>query len=121
MRSSHRGFRERTVWDADQLEADLVVRLWDERVMPIECKVSNSSINSVKRLNNDAAAKAEEWIKDFGQTQVVPVAVLSGVYKLHNLENAQSRGLTIYWAHRLDDLVDWIAATNRGRSEKQSQ
>lgn len=27
-------------------KADIVVRLWDQRVMPIECKVSNSYINS---------------------------------------------------------------------------
>lgn len=92
-------------------KADLVVGLWDGRLMPIECKVSNSSINSVKRLNNDAAVKAEVWIRDFGSTQVVPVAVLSGVYKLHNLEEAQRRGLTLYWAHRLGDLVQWVEDT----------
>ena len=39
-------------------KADVVVRLWDERVMPIECEVSNSELNSIKRLTNDAAAKA---------------------------------------------------------------
>ena len=44
-------------------KADVVVGLHDGRVMPIECKVSNSSTNSVKRLNNDAAAKAAEWIR----------------------------------------------------------
>src|SRR3546814_5622550 len=65
----------------------------DRRVMPIECKVSNSSTNSVKRLNNDAAVKAETWRNDFGQNQVVPTAVLGGVYKLHNLLDAQRRGL----------------------------
>ena len=43
----------------------------------------------MKRLNNDAAVKAETWRTDFGTTQVVPAAVLSGVYKLHNLEEAQ--------------------------------
>lgn len=42
-------------------KADVLVGLWDRRVMPIECKVSNSSTNSVKRLNNDAAQKAEVW------------------------------------------------------------
>ncbi len=89
-------------------KADLVVGLWDGRVMPIECKVSNSSLNSVKRLNNDAAVKAEIWRHDFGANQVVPVAVMSGVYKLHNLEEAQQRGLTLYWAHRLTDLGEWI-------------
>jgi hypothetical protein len=40
-------------------KADFLVRLWDYRIMAIECKVSNSATNSVKRLNNDAAAKAE--------------------------------------------------------------
>lgn len=92
-------------------KADLVVGLWDGRIMPIECKVSNSSTNSVKRLNNDAAVKATVWRGDFGALQVVPAAVLSGVYKLHNLEDAQRRGLTIYWAHRLSDLMQWIAGT----------
>ena len=95
-------------------KADLVVGLWDRRVMPIECKVSNSSTNSIKRLNNDAAAKAEAWVDQFGRTQVVPVAVLGGVYKLLNLEQAQDRGLTLYWAHRLGDLTNWIERTRRG-------
>ena len=92
-------------------KADFIVGLWDHRVMAIECKVSNSSTNSVKRLNNDAAAKADDWIRAFGTKQVVPAAVLSGVYKIHNLENAQSRGLTIFWAHSLNHLTEWIEAT----------
>lgn len=92
-------------------KADLVVRLWDSRVLPIECKVSNSSTNSIKRLNNDAAVKAVSWISDFGTRQVVPAAVLSGVFKLKNLRDAQSRGLGIFWAHDLKALTDWIEKT----------
>lgn len=92
-------------------KADLVVRLWDGTLMPIECKVSNSSTNSVKRLNNDAAAKAKTWIAKFGSSQTVPAAVLSGVFKLKNLKDAQDDGLTIFWAHELDRLIDWIATT----------
>lgn len=42
-------------------KADVIVRLNDTRLMPIECKVSNSALNSVKRINNDAAAKAVDW------------------------------------------------------------
>lgn len=61
-------------------KADFIVRLWDNRVMPIECKASNSEINSLKRVNNDAAAKAEAWRDAFGESQVVPVAVISGVF-----------------------------------------
>lgn len=92
-------------------KADIVVRLWDHRVMPIECKVSNSSLNSVKRLNNDAAVKAGTWQRDFGLRQVVPTAVLSGVYDLHNLVDAQERGLTIFWVHNLGPLTQWITQT----------
>jgi len=50
------------------------------------------------------------WIRDFGRRQVVPAAVLSGVFKLHNLEAAQDAGLTLFWAHALDAMVDWIDA-----------
>lgn len=92
-------------------KGDIIVRLWDQRLMPIECKVSNSSTNSVKRLNNDAAVKASSWRTDFGRLQVVPSAVLGGVYKLHNLVDAQARGLTIFWAHDLTPLTEWIAST----------
>jgi hypothetical protein len=92
-------------------KADFVLSLWDRRVMAIECKVSNSSVNSVKRLNNDAAAKAEAWVHDFGAKQMVPAAVLSGVFKLHNLVDAQGRGLALFWAHDLSALVSWIGRT----------
>lgn len=92
-------------------KADFVIGLWDGRTMPLECKVSNSATNSVKRLNNDAAIKAETWRKDFGAVQVVPAAVLSGVYKIHNLEDAQARGLALFWANDLQSLVDWIHKT----------
>ena len=102
--------RETTFGDR---KADFVIGLRDGRTMAIECKVSNSSTNSVKRLNNDATVKAESWRQDFGVKQVVCAAVLSGVYKVHNLENAQSRGLTLFWAHDLQAMVDWIHATGR--------
>jgi hypothetical protein len=92
-------------------KADFVVGLWDHRIMPIECKVSNSSTNSVKRLNNDAAVKATIWYRHFGTRQIVPAAMLSGVYKIHNLENAQSAGLTLFWAHDLAPLITWIHQT----------
>lgn len=95
-------------------KADFVIGLWDGRTMGLECKVSNSSTNSVKRLNNDAAVKAEEWREKFGTAGIVCAAVLSGVYKVRNLENAQARGLTLFWAHDLRSLVRWIDSTKAG-------
>jgi hypothetical protein len=92
-------------------KADVVVRLNDTRLMPIECKVSNSALNSVKRLNNDAAAKAVDWLKTFGTNQVVPTAVISGVFKVNNLMQAQDAGLTLFWAHDLKKLGKFITST----------
>lgn len=92
-------------------KADVVVRLHDTRLMALECKVSNSSTNSVKRLNNDAAVKAEYWLKLFGTSQVVPAAVLSGVFKVMNLEQAQARGISLFWSHDLNKLGVFIEST----------
>lgn len=92
-------------------KADIVIRLWDGRIMPCECKVSNSYTNSVKRLNNDAAVKAETWSKELGSANVVPCAILSGAYKSHNLMDAQNKGLFIFWSHNLKPLIDFINQT----------
>lgn len=92
-------------------KADVPVRLYDGRLMPIECKVSNSSTNSVKRLNNDAAAKAGTWIREFGTNQIVPTAVLAGVFNVGNLLQAQESGLTIFWAHNLTPMQEFIEST----------
>lgn len=95
-------------------KADIVVRLWDGRAMPTECKLSNSYLNSVKRLNNDAAVKAQQWSHDFGSVQTVPAAVLAGVFKLHNLLDAQTRGLVLFWAHNLEPMIRYIESTRPG-------
>ena len=92
-------------------KADIIIGLWDNRTMAIECKVSNSAVNSIKRLNGDAAVKAGVWIKAFGTHQVVPAAVLEGVYDVHNLVDAQSRDLTLFWAHDLAQLIAFVEST----------
>jgi hypothetical protein len=92
-------------------KADLLIGLWDRRIMPVECKVSNSASNSIKRLTNDTAVKAVRWREQFGATQVVPAAVLSGVYPPRHLEGAQAKGLTLFWAHDLGALTTWIEST----------
>lgn len=91
--------------------ADLVVGLYDRRVLALECKVSNSEVNSFKRVNHEAAGKARAWLTGFGQRHVVPGAVLSGVFKPENLATAQNEGLALFWRHRLDDVREFIEAT----------
>jgi hypothetical protein len=91
--------------------ADIVVRLFDRRVMPIECKVSNSAVNSFKRVNHEAAGKAQQWLDAFGARATVPAAVLAGVFKPANLDTAQGDGLSLFWQHRLGDLADFLRKT----------
>jgi hypothetical protein len=92
-------------------KADIVVSLYDNRLLLIECKVSNSALNSVKRVVHEASGKAAHWIAQLGKGQVIPAAVLSGVFNPRNLVQAQDKNLAIFWAHRLDDLGDFIDAT----------
>ena len=74
----------------------------------IECKVSNSAVNSYKRVNHEAVGKARSWLSDFGRRQIVPAAVLSGVFKPANLATAQDEGLALFWAFRLKDLAELL-------------
>ncbi len=92
--------------------ADLVVGLYDRRVLALECKASNSEVNSFKCVNHEAAGKARAWIAAFGQRQVVPGAVLSGVFNSDNLATAQGERLALFWLHRLDDLQVFIETTH---------
>lgn len=88
--------------------ADIVARLKDGRVLAIECKTSNSSVNSYKRVNHEALGKAAKWLEDFGKKQVVPAATLQGVFSVDNLDNAQERGLYLFWQFRLTDLTSYV-------------
>jgi hypothetical protein len=89
--------------------ADVVARLKDGRVMAIECKVSNSTVNSYKRIVHDTGGKAAHWYNQLGRAQVIPSAVLSGVYAVANLEDVQAnKGVYLFWQHRLDDLAAFV-------------
>lgn len=88
----------------DGAKCDVPVRLADGRLLAIECKDSNSGTNSVKRLIRESGGKARAWRNAFGQ-QVLPTVVLSGVYKLNNLLEAQADyGIAIFWEHELEPL-----------------
>lgn len=84
------------------------MRLPDRRCLAIECKVSNSAVNSFKRVNHEALGKARRWLTQFGTAGVVSAAVLSGVFNPENLVAAQQGGLCLFWSHRLEDLGEFI-------------
>ena len=43
--------------------------------------------------------------------RTVAAAVLDGVYALRNLIDAQEKGLTIFWAHDLNTMFEWMHGT----------
>ena len=92
-------------------KADLIARLYDGRILAIEAKVSNSEVNSYKRVNHDTLAKVTGWLSQFGTQGIVPAAVLSGVFKVQNLVEAQEAGLALFWSHDLGQLQEFICRT----------
>ena len=93
-------------------KADVVLGLFDGRIMCLECKVSNSEVNSYKRLNHEVIDKVAKWTGEFGR-QCVPGAVLKGCFKASNLVSAQGEGAFLFWSSSLDTLVDFVNETKR--------
>lgn len=90
--------------------ADVIVRLDDGRLLAVECKGSNSEINSRKRLNKEAVQNARAWLAGFGADQVVPAVALQGVFNARYVVEAQGTPMAVFWSHRLADLRDFVEA-----------
>jgi len=89
--------------------ADVVIGLHDERILALECKASNSEINSRKRINKEVAQDARDWVARFGSDNLIPAAAIQGVFKPRYIEQAQETPVVFFWGHRLSDLSDLIA------------
>ena len=83
---------------------------WGDARLEADRARAIGEFNSIKRLRNDAAVKARVWIDDLGRNNVVPAAVLDGVFKLSDLRDAQERGLAIFWSHSLGELLAFATA-----------
>jgi Holliday junction resolvase len=89
---------------------DCIIGLYDRRRLALECKSSNSGVNSRKRLNKEVIKDAEHWAAQFG-AQVLTAAALRGVFKPEYVQDAQNTPVMIIWEHRLDDLERFIEST----------
>jgi hypothetical protein len=96
-------------------KCDVPVRLANGDLLPIECKVSNTEVNSVKRLNRETGGKHDRWRNAFG-SQLRTGAVLSGVFKVLNLQQAQQEGVLIFFDFELEpSLAGFIKAGGKPR------
>lgn len=93
-------------------KADIVAGLGDGRFLALECKVSNSEVNSFKRLNHETVEKVMHWGTAFGRNGVVGAAVLAGVFNVSNLVAAQEEGVAIFWSFDLSPLGEFILETD---------
>ena len=92
-------------------KCDVPVRLRDGRMLLIECQVSNSGTNSVKRLVREVGGKAPAWRDQIGRGQCFTAAVLAGVYSMKSLTTARDeKGIVVFWEHNLDVLGDFVDA-----------
>jgi hypothetical protein len=87
-------------------QCDVLVRLRDKRHLAIECKASNSAVNSIKRLN-EVADKGNVWSGARGRLAAT-AAVVAGIYKTANVEDAVDKGILVFWEHDLSTLTSFV-------------
>lgn len=75
--------------------------------LAVEAKVSNSSINSRKRLL-EVTRKRETWDASGQIYSFRTAAVLAGSFDVPRLFEAQEAGVMIFWEHRLGDLTAFL-------------
>jgi hypothetical protein len=88
--------------------SDFVIGLMDGRIMAIECKASNSEVNGFKRLNKEVVVDARDWLRKFGESNVIAAAALRGVFNPTNVGLAQDQNVYIFWWHRIRALEEFL-------------
>lgn len=96
-------------------KCDVPARLVGGPLLPIECKVSNSEVNSTKRLIRETLGKHIDWRRTFGG-ELATGAVLAGVFSIRNLEQAQEQGMLLFFEHRLSALTAFVKAGGHPRA-----
>jgi XamI restriction endonuclease len=90
-------------------KVDLFIALPSGKMIALEAKDSSSGLNSKKRLLNDTAGKAGQYLAAAGNN-IISVALLSGVFNVSDLRAAQDAGLYLVWAHDVGQFIEWIKA-----------
>lgn len=95
-----------------QTNMDIPVRLTDGHgtgllFLALEAKVSNSSLNSRKRLL-EILRKRERWDASGKLYRFRTGAVLAGVFDVQRLLETQDAGVFLFWEHRLGDLTAFL-------------
>lgn len=95
-----------TIGDGAHQEVDISCGIKNERIVAMECKVSNDATNSVKRVA-DVNKKASSWKNEWGR-RVETAALLQGVMTAKEVKKLTDNGVRVFWAHDLDAFKKWI-------------
>lgn len=88
-------------------KCDLPILLPTGFFLPLECKVSGSAVNSIKRLIRETVGKRRAWRDEFGR-QPYTGAVISGVFSATTLAAAQEEGMLLFFEHDLHALGELV-------------
>lgn len=87
-------------------EVDIACGFNGSYVAAMECKVTNDTTNSVKRVN-DVLKKAAAWKAHWGSF-VETAALLQGVIKPEDVQRLTDEGVKVFWSHDLDTFKTWV-------------
>lgn len=91
--------------------ADFVVCLRDNRFLFIECKASNSALNSRKRVNKEAVKNIQVWKHQLGAA-IIGACAIRGVFDARYIQEAQTQGVFVFWDHDHSDLTNFLSAVD---------
>ena len=92
----------------DGTKADLLVRLWDSRLLLIECKSSLSELNSYKRVGHEVEGKPVKWDKALPNEEIEVMTVLAGAMSKQTIEKIVDKGIRLAWQHDLEPLSELL-------------
>jgi hypothetical protein len=88
-------------------KCDLPILLPSGLLIALECKVSGSEVNSIKRLIRETVGKRRAWSEEFGKG-VMTGALLAGNFAMTTLEAAQEADMLLFFEHELDALAEFV-------------
>lgn len=89
-------------------EVDIACGVTPNLILAMECKVSNDSTNSVKRIS-DVNDKVKAWQETWA-TFIKTAALLQGVIAYKDVARLLSSNVEVFWSHDLSALSDWLDA-----------
>lgn len=87
-------------------EVDIACGFSKGIVAAMECKVTNDTTNSVKRIN-DVLKKSAAWKAHYGSF-VETAALLQGVIKAEDVQRLTDEGVVVFWSHNLGAFSNWV-------------